>query len=437
MPIVEGKYVNPQFQNLGPPALSAGNLNDLADTVEALDAVGAQANVIETIEVNGSALTPENKTVDITVPTATSELDNDSDFQTGNEVGQTVQSALSPIEAKIPVAASASNQLADKNYVAQQISTNAAFFRGSFPTKAALIAVQWQTADPNAPNYVTNNDYAVVEDDESHDDECWRYIYVSGTGWQAQYRINESPLTSDNGVVITDGTNVGLKDKFYNYLVRETFEIPELTLTMNGVGGAKEIGTSLTISTIDHSETNTGNIADGTLKFYRGNTAVQAITPSASTATVTLDEAITEAGTSAGSVSYKLQCTDTLTPGNTRSSNTITATWYRYVYSQVGDPNTPPMSASAAGCVKQANLATFAANGADFTYAVGNCIWLLTTNQSAKIQTNVLGQWVDVTYYGGESVTFTQENNATATYYAYRTDTFIGAGTAKYRITNP
>lgn len=331
MPIVEGKYVNPQFQNLGPPALSAGNLNDLADTVEALDAVGAQANVIETIEVNGSALTPENKTVDITVPTATSELDNDSDFQTGNEVGQTVQSALSPIEAKIPVAASASNQLADKNYVAQQISTNAAFFRGSFPTKAALMAVQWQTADPNAPNYVTNNDYAVVEDDESHDDECWRYIYVSGTGWQAQYRINESPLTSDNGVVITDGTNVGLTDKFYNYLVRETFEKPTIAaFAVTGLGGAAEIGTSVEVSAFTHRETNIDNF-DGTLTLKKGNDVLAAnIAPSNADASGSFTNQ-TVASNTAATVTFTLSGTYTMPGANAQSesvSRSVSKTFY-------------------------------------------------------------------------------------------------------------
>lgn len=104
----------------------------------------------------------------------------------------------------------------------------------------------------------------------------------------------------------------------------------------------------------------------------------------------------------------------------------------RYVYSKIGSPDAAPTTASE--CVKQADLATFGKNGADFTYTVDSCIWLLTTKQAAKIQTNVLGQWADVNTYGGDAVEFTQSNGITATYYAYRTDTFTGAGTAKYRI---
>lgn len=114
------------------------------------------------------------------------------------------------------------------------------------------------------------------------------------------------------------------------------------------------------------------------------------------------------------------------------SSKSTAIRFLRYAYSKVGAPDAAPTTASE--CVKQADLATFGKNGADFTYTVDNCIWLLTTKQAAKIQTNVLGQWADVNTYGGDAVEFTQANGTTATYYAYRTDTFTGAGTAKYRI---
>ena len=114
------------------------------------------------------------------------------------------------------------------------------------------------------------------------------------------------------------------------------------------------------------------------------------------------------------------------------SSKSTAIKFLRYAYSKVGAPDAAPTAASE--CIKQTDLATFGKNGADFAYTVGSCIWLLTTKQAAKIQTNVLGQWVDVNTYGGEAVEFTQANGTTATYYAYRTDTFTGAGTAKYRI---
>ena len=47
---------------------------------------GAEANVIETVKVNGTALTPDaQKAVDVTVPTKVSDLTNDGDGTSGSE----------------------------------------------------------------------------------------------------------------------------------------------------------------------------------------------------------------------------------------------------------------------------------------------------------------------------------------------------------------
>ena len=54
-------------------------------------ASGAQVNTITTVKVNGTALTPDtNKAVDVTVPTKTSQLTNDSGFQNATQVKATV-----------------------------------------------------------------------------------------------------------------------------------------------------------------------------------------------------------------------------------------------------------------------------------------------------------------------------------------------------------
>jgi len=49
-------------------------------------ASGAQVNVIETVKVNNTALTPSNKAVNITVPTKTSDITNDSGFITSADI---------------------------------------------------------------------------------------------------------------------------------------------------------------------------------------------------------------------------------------------------------------------------------------------------------------------------------------------------------------
>ena len=49
-------------------------------------ASGAQVNVIESVKVNGTKLTPSSKAVDVTVPTKTSQLTNDSGYQSETAV---------------------------------------------------------------------------------------------------------------------------------------------------------------------------------------------------------------------------------------------------------------------------------------------------------------------------------------------------------------
>lgn len=55
-------------------------IDNLASKVDALEKVGAQANVIEVVKVNGTALPIVDKAVDVTVPTKFSDLTDDSGF---------------------------------------------------------------------------------------------------------------------------------------------------------------------------------------------------------------------------------------------------------------------------------------------------------------------------------------------------------------------
>ena len=195
--------------------------------------------------------------------------------------------------------------------------------------------------------------------------------------------------------------------------------------------------------------------ADGTLSLYKEITLSASVSPSTveqgtvvATVTVSWSTNKTPAAVTVDGVSVDVSDTSKqLTEQSITSDRTFVVVasdarksvtkspgirFLRYVYSKIGSPDAAPTTASE--CVKQADLATVGKNGADFSYTAGSCIWLLTTKQAATIQTNVLGQWADVNTYGGDAVEFTQANGTTATYYAYRTDTFTGAGTAKYRI---
>lgn len=68
----------------------------VATRVEALENVGAQANKIESIKVNGATQTiGSDKSVNISVPTKTSQLNNDSTFQTSAQVVAAINTAIS------------------------------------------------------------------------------------------------------------------------------------------------------------------------------------------------------------------------------------------------------------------------------------------------------------------------------------------------------
>lgn len=72
---------------------SQTSVTELTTRVKSLEDVGAQANVIEKVKVNGTEQTVTDKAVDITVPTKVSDLSNDSKFQTDTEVAAAIAAA--------------------------------------------------------------------------------------------------------------------------------------------------------------------------------------------------------------------------------------------------------------------------------------------------------------------------------------------------------
>lgn len=135
-----------------------------------------------------------------------------------------IQGKIDTINSKIPNQASSTNQLADKAFVNSTINSSAAFFKGSFKSKAALDAVEWQTTDSSLTTYVTNNDYAYIEADETHNNEAWRYIYVKDntvSEWQPQFRVNESPFTQAQLDAINSGATADLINSINSKLTQD------------------------------------------------------------------------------------------------------------------------------------------------------------------------------------------------------------------------
>lgn len=66
----------------------------LSSKVDSLVSTGGEPNVIDEIQVNGSKVDPVGKMVNITIPKNTSELTNNSDFQTSTQVLQAIQTEI-------------------------------------------------------------------------------------------------------------------------------------------------------------------------------------------------------------------------------------------------------------------------------------------------------------------------------------------------------
>lgn len=172
-------------------------------------------------------------------------------------VEQGLNTRLTTVEGKIPNQASAQNQLADKAFVNSSINSAAAFFRGNFETKAALDS--WQTSNPGV---ATNNDYAYVESDETHDGEAWRYIFIKEGeypgAWEPQFMVNETPFTAEQLAAINSGATAEIITGIGNKLDKVS------TTGNNRVYGISSQGTQVQFDVISGEATADSLVARST-----------------------------------------------------------------------------------------------------------------------------------------------------------------------------
>lgn len=106
------------------------------------------------------------------------------------------------ISALIPQAATADNQLADKEFVNSSIATATATFRGTFATLAALEATP---AD--------RNDYAFWQHKDKDGNTCYDKYTYTGSEWKFEYRLNNSSFTAAQWGAINSGITGALVTK--------------------------------------------------------------------------------------------------------------------------------------------------------------------------------------------------------------------------------
>lgn len=114
-----------------------------------------------------------------------------------------IQDAINTIEAVIPSAASAQNQLADKSYVDNKVSSSTANFVGTYESLAELQAVQ----NP------TNNDYGFVIEKDALGNEYYDRYKFNGTEWMFEYKVESTSFTADQWAAIQSGITSALVTK--------------------------------------------------------------------------------------------------------------------------------------------------------------------------------------------------------------------------------
>lgn len=136
------------------------NFTSAKDTKLTGIAAGAQVNVIETVKVNGTALTPSSKSVNITVPTDNASLANGAGYKTEAEVNALIDSKLT--SAIIPKGSSAfaslptpaSGNLGWLYNVSDAFTTDSKFVEGSgkaYPAGTNVYVVNAGTS--SSPSY--------------------------------------------------------------------------------------------------------------------------------------------------------------------------------------------------------------------------------------------------------------------------------------------
>lgn len=125
------------------------SVNALSGRVDELVTAGGEPNVITGVQVNGTDLAVSGKKVNVTVPTKTSDLNNDSKYQTEEQVNAKLSSVYKPggsvAFASLP-AASAGN-LGMVYNVTDAFSTTANFVDGAGSTHPAGTNVVVVSAD--------------------------------------------------------------------------------------------------------------------------------------------------------------------------------------------------------------------------------------------------------------------------------------------------
>lgn len=158
----------------------------------------------------------------------------ESSAESGEDVTRPkVQYYVTPrhIPPLIPDEASATNQLADKDYVNEKVTTDSATFRGTYDTLAELEAVTG--AD--------NNDYGFVIDTDADGNTFFKRYKFNGTSWLFEFNVSYTDFSASEWAAIKSGITSGKVGKLDSLPTNEG-----LANLLNGKENASNKVTELT-----------------------------------------------------------------------------------------------------------------------------------------------------------------------------------------------
>lgn len=147
------KIVNKFVAKDGSKVLSDNNYTTAEKNKLAGIATGAEVNVIETVKRNGTALTITDKAVDVTVPTKTSDLTNDSDYVADASYVHTDNNFTSDLKTKLDGIATGAT-VDDKTWnsvsLTKSSSTSETYIPALSGTSASTAKLHPASATPSA-----------------------------------------------------------------------------------------------------------------------------------------------------------------------------------------------------------------------------------------------------------------------------------------------
>ena len=184
----------------------------------------------------------------------------------------TIDPQLEEIQEVIPEEATPENQLADKNFVNNSISTDSADFKGTFTSQQDMEAVTGN-----------KNDYCYLITQDAEGNALYnRYKWVVDTGWVYEYTIKQDDFTAAEWAAIQSGITQALVEKLND--LPTNAELTELLGNKANIGTAQD---GKTANTIFGSKAFATDAVDTEAIRANNIAAILALTPGTATTTLT------------------------------------------------------------------------------------------------------------------------------------------------------